>query len=134
MYRSAGGEHVMSRLAGPAARRISARLWPVLCLVAMSVPAARLAAGATPQQVDAAVDRAVKYLYSVQADGTWEAETSGGQGANVSPSGMHHGGLTAIAAYALLAAGEKPADARLAKALDFLKNLDTKSAYVSGVR
>jgi hypothetical protein len=98
-----------------------------LIVAAIGATSAR---AARPQEIDASIQRAVNYLYSVQQDGTWEAL---GQG-DLAPEGMHHGGLTAIATYALLAAGENPTDPRLAKALLFLRSLQTQSVYVLGMR
>jgi hypothetical protein len=92
-----------------------------------AVPSTR---AAQPQEIDTSIQKAADYLYSKQRDGTWE-----GEGLDIlSPTGMHHGGLTAIATYALLAAGEDPTNPKLAKAIEFLKELQTTDAYVLGMR
>src|SRR4051812_45986339 len=70
---------------------------------------------ATAKQVDAALARAVAYLYSVQKDGTWEYVAAPAQvtdaisGQDVKAG--QWGGPTALATYALLAAGENPQSA-----------------------
>jgi hypothetical protein len=97
-------------------------------LLAIGSPTVR---GADLARIDASIQRAVNYLYSVQKDGLWEiAPAKGPYAANIG----HYGGLTAIATYALLAAGESPHDPKLVKAVDFLKQLQTKDAYVLGMR
>ena len=73
----------------------------------------RFSSGATPSQVDAAIKKAVAYLYANEQGDNWEV-------AKVDPHGFdadggyseasHFGGYTAIATYALLAAGEDPKD------------------------
>jgi hypothetical protein len=83
-----------------------------------------------PQQIDASIKKAVDFLYSKQRDGVWEGDGVG----ELSPTGKTHGGLTAIATYALLAAGENPNDPKLARAIEFLKELQTTDGYVLGLR
>jgi hypothetical protein len=110
-------------------KSVARRMFVSLALIG-AIVGATSARAARPQEIDASIQRAVNYLYSVQQDGTWEAL---GQG-DLGPDGMHHGGLTAIATYALLAAGENPSNPRLAKALLFLRGLQTQSVYVIGMR
>ncbi|MGB7158179.1 MAG: DUF4159 domain-containing protein, partial [Tepidisphaeraceae bacterium] len=101
----------------------------VLCLCCQPVRAA------TPQEVDAAVQRAVKWLYAKQKEGTWEtapARDASLKGQEV--KGGQWGGETALATYALLAAGESPQDERLAKAIDFLKKADLIGVYALALR
>src|SRR3954452_7048361 len=88
------------------------------------------APAAAPGEVDKAIDKAKTFLYSQQKNGTWEIATDG----DLSAKGRHRGGLTALVTYALVAAGENPQDARLAKALEFLKTADIPSAYALGCR
>lgn len=109
------------------------RAWCVAVLIGSLVSTSSFAA--MPEQIDASIRRAVEYLYSKQVEGIWEVtgELPGTAG-NMDHDGMHYGGLTACATYALLAAGESPQDPRLAKAIEFLKKLQTQSAYVIGMR
>lgn len=90
------------------------------------------------REVQAAIDRAKAFLYAQQQpDGTWEsvrlpspAATSG-----AATEGLQWGGLTAIATYSLLAAGENPADPRLEKAIEFLRSANQMAGvYAVGMR
>ena len=93
------------------------------------------ARAATPQEVDATVKRAVDWLYSQQKDGTWErkpARDPALKGQDV--AGGQWGGETALATYALLAAGESPQDERLAKAIEFLKKAELVGVYALALR
>jgi hypothetical protein len=98
-----------------------------------SVPAR----AATPAEVNAAIQKAKDYLYSRQAkDGSWEnvpvADPKAGQ-ADV--NGKQWGGLTAIATYAELAAGDTPqTESRLVKPVVFLQNANIQGIYATGLR
>ena len=98
-------------------------------LVVMSVwPAS--ASAATPQQVNEAIDKAVKYLWSVQgANGAWEAGQGGG-----AHETSQVGGQTAMVTYALLAAGESPQDQRMKAAIQYLQTVPMRGTYASGMR
>jgi hypothetical protein len=74
-----------------------------------------------------AIKRGVAYLKSKQSQGGhWEdAFQNIGQG---------KGGVTALAALALLEAGEKPTDPAIAAALDYLKKLAPDGTYVASLR
>jgi Domain of unknown function (DUF4159)/Prenyltransferase and squalene oxidase repeat len=93
--------------------------------------------GATPAEVNAAIQKAKDYLYAHQAkDGSWEntpnPDPKGGQ-ADV--NGKQWGGLTAIATYAELAAGESATtEPRLAKPILFLQNANIQGIYATGLR
>ena len=94
---------------------------------------------ATPEQVDAALDRAKAFLYNDQKDGLWETHSQHPAQADVdkfanSVNGGQWGGETALAVYALLAAGESPLDSRLTKAIAFLQSADIKGTYALGLR
>lgn len=101
----------------------------VLCL-AVAAP------GATPQEIEAALQRAKDWLYRAQNDqGTWETRPVPDSNAELNHQhGGQWGGRTAMAVYALLASGESPHEPRLAKALDFLKGADMRGIYAVGVR
>src|SRR5688500_55665 len=84
----------------------------------------RPALGATVGEVDATIKRAVKSLYDrYDAKKHWEIE----------PKHDQDGGETALAVYALLAAGESPQNPKIKSALDYLKKLQMKGIYAVGV-
>jgi hypothetical protein len=121
----------------PLRRRIASL---VLATVAFTTASA---SGATVAAVDAAIEKGKAYLYSVQsADGTWEKDSKpeppGGSDNksryDQSIAGGQFTGQTALVLYALLSAGEKPSDPKLARAVEFLKNTDTTGTYALGVR
>ena len=93
------------------------------------------AAGAvSPSAVKEAMERGVKYLYSVQKpDGTWE-EAADKAAAESKATGGQWGGVTALATYALLAAGESPKEEHLAKAIAFLQKAELRGVYATGLR
>jgi protease-4 len=97
--------------------------------------AARPARAASPKEVNEAVARAVKYLYDVQQDSNWEMVGAPAGDGKADVRGKQWGGLTAIATYALLAAGENPQDERLAKAINWLLDNDQiQGTYAVGLR
>lgn len=89
---------------------------------------ATTARAATPEQVDAAIKKGVAFLYSQQnGQGNWE---DGGKQDDV-----YRGGLTALATYGLLAAGEPPRDPRIQKGVNYLMKIqDMKCIYGIGMR
>jgi hypothetical protein len=88
------------------------------------------AAGPPAADVDKAIARAKAFLYKAQRNGTWELQDQGEE----SPTGRHRGGLTALATYAMVAAGENPQDPRIRSSLEFLKKVDMPSVYALGCR
>ena len=95
---------------------------------------ASITRAASTEQIDAAVEKAIQYLYSQEKEGSWDPDASQNANERLTEKGMHHGGLTALATYTLLAAGESAQDARLARSIGFLKKLQSQSVYVLGVR
>jgi hypothetical protein len=93
---------------------------------------------ATADQVQQALEKATNYVYSQMHGDNWEIVPSRAEtGAGVSVAsikGNEWGGATALATYALLAAGESPQDARLAKAIEFLRTADLVGTYAVGLR
>jgi hypothetical protein len=65
--------------------------------------------------VNEAIDRGVKYLYDVQQGSNWELVQAPTSDDKASVRGKQWGGLTAMATYALLAAGQNPQDERVAR-------------------
>jgi hypothetical protein len=105
-------------------------LFAVVTVVAILAHGTGRAWGASPAEVEKAIDRAKAFLYSQQRNALWEVAPDG----ELSATGKHRGGLTALVTYALVAAGENPQDPRLVKAISFLKTADMPSAYALGCR
>ena len=102
-----------------------------LCLTLASSPLR----AASPKEVDAAILRGVKYLYQVQQNGNWEVVPGPVNTEGPDVKGKQWGGLTAMATYALLAAGENPQDPRLAEAITWLLKQDNiTGTYAVGLR
>lgn len=97
----------------------------LLCLSTLS------SAAATPDEVENAIQRAIRSVYAQQRGGIWDSPNWGGGGARI---GLQWGGETALATYALLAAGESRQDAKLAKAIEFLKTAKIEGIYALGLR
>lgn len=100
-----------------------------LCFVLITISAmGSRARAATPAEVDAAIEKAQKFLYSQQTkDGNWEPKPKGGDNRD-------WGGYTAIAIYALLASGESYQDPRIEKGIAFLEKEDLYGTYAVGLR
>jgi hypothetical protein len=94
------------------------------------------ARAATPAEVNAAIQKAKDFLYARQAkDGSWEnALAPDPKGGQADVNGKQWGGLTAIAVYAELAAGEAPTEAKLARSIAFLQNANIQGIYATGLR
>ena len=74
--------------------------------------------------VTEAIERGKKYLWSLQKeDGSWPGLEKG-----------YPTGLTALATYALLAGGVNPQEPRMAKALQWLSEHESKKVYPLGLR
>jgi hypothetical protein len=86
------------------------------------------------ERVEESMQRAKKWLYDHQKDGTWEIvpKRQGDYGFQYNTG--QWGGLTAIATYALLASGENPQDERLVKPIEFLKTADIIGTYALAMR
>lgn len=96
------------------------------------------AAPATRQtdRIEQSIQRAKDFLYAKQKNGIWEASAKPPEkptNNNVHATGQW-GGLTALCTYALLAAGDKPSDPRLAPAIEFLKTADLRGTYAIALR
>jgi hypothetical protein len=88
-----------------------------MCCLKALVIALLLAQGtlaATPDEVETAIRKGIKYLYSAQTAGIWDPRNPA-----KAAKPVHWGGETALATYALLAAGESRQDPKLAKAIEF---------------
>jgi len=99
--------------------------------------------GQTSAEIEAALQRAKKYVYSVQTKDQWDLPRPGPP-AMPNAAGMINqldiqnssqwGGMTALATYAMLASGDSPQDPKLAGAIEFLKKADVRGTYALGVR
>src|SRR4051812_4539991 len=94
------------------------------------------ARAATPEQVEATLQKAKDFLYSKQnADGNWEeVQQADPKGSHYDVKGKQWGGLTSVVTYALLASGESAQEPRLKKAVDFLKKAEIGGIYAVGMR
>jgi len=91
----------------------------------------------TPEQIDAAIQKGVAYIYSQQKpDGRWEEmdHRTGIAHDWEKTQGDTFGGFSALATYALLTADEKPDDKRVVSAISFLKKADVIGIYSLGLR
>ncbi len=116
-------------------RSLVATAIAVALLCGVSVTPAR---AATPQEVDAAIAKAVDFLKKSQANGNWEAGAKP-DFAKLDPKGgpseaCKYGGLTAIVSYALLAAGESDQSTAMSKATKWLMDNEVRGTYASGLR
>src|SRR5678809_991012 len=106
------------------------RLFAVLLALSPSL----LYAG-TPAEVESALGQAKSFVYSKFADGSWEKASEQNLKSRDNTIGSQWRGQTALAAYALFAAGDNPnAQPKLAEAIGFLKNAKLTGTYALGVR
>ncbi len=97
-----------------------------VCVGLISGLSAPLTKAATPEQVNTALEKAVAFVNNSQQGDNWEA---GGVKAN------QETGPTAIAVYALLAAGQTgQTNPKLNAAIQWLLKNDTKGVYALGLR
>jgi len=91
-----------------ARRRVGRLLAAWMCAGVLTLAPLPVRAGVKPNQVDAAIDKAVAFLLAQQQkDGSWEVAPKLAPGGAVN---IAWGGETAIVTYALLTAGENPSD------------------------
>jgi len=118
-------------------RLACACLLMLVCGVSVA-SAAGPASQPTAADIKAAIEKAKKWVYRQQhAGGHWEKD-SVRQGTDhpsyINMQGDTFGGYTALATYALLAAGESPNDPRIRQAVDFLKEADVVGIYAIAMR
>jgi hypothetical protein len=84
--------------------------------------------------VEQAIRKAVAYLYKTQKGDNWEVvpRRMGDTGYKVDET--QWGGLTAMATYALLAAGESPQNPQVARAIAFLDKSEITGTYAMGMK
>jgi hypothetical protein len=111
------------------------RLLCCLCLAALVTCIGTIAHAATPEEVDQAIAKGREYLLSKQTPaGHWEVVEAPTDKEQSSVMGGQWGGRTAIATYALIAAGEKPQSAKIQDAIKFLKQAQLRGTYAVGLR
>jgi hypothetical protein len=114
----------------------------LLCVALCAIVAGPVFAQSSAE-IEQALQRAKKYIYSVQTKDQWDLARPGPP-AMPNAAGMINqldiqnssqwGGMTALATYALLASGDSPQDPKLAGAIEFLKKADIRGTYALGVR
>jgi len=92
------------------------------------------ARAATPQQIDAAITKAKKFIYSQQKNGNWELVQARDDGNSQSPNNGQFTGRTALALLALINAGESNQDPRIQQGIQFLIKTPTEGTYALGLR
>ena len=103
-------------------------------LLSVCSPAAALAA-ATSAQVDKALANVKQFLYAEEKNGNWERVAHRDPaGERFSVDAGQFGGMTSLVVYALLAAGEDPANPKLAEAIKWIKQADVIGTYALGMR
>jgi hypothetical protein len=108
----------------------------LVCLtaVAWAVPSRALAA--TPEQVEAALQKAKDNLYSKMQKGQFWEETPAmdEKAGDHTTAGRQWGGLSSIAIYALLASGENHQEEKLKPAIEWIKKQRLVGNYALGLR
>jgi hypothetical protein len=118
-------------------RRLFKRILALMLLAApVFLSLACPARGATSDEVDKALAKAKKFLYSRMKNGNWEAvQTRDPAGEKYDTRAGQFGGRTAVAVYALLASGEDPAEQpQLKQAVEWLKTADMIGTYALATR
>jgi len=100
------------------------------------MPGAR---GATPQQINEAIVKGVKFLYAAEKGDNWEVggapDKKGLSDKGEFSEAAQYGGRSAMATYTLLAAGEKPKESpKLAAAIKWLMKADMRGTYAVALR
>ena len=111
--------------------RLAARVLMVACIAAVALGKG-VSLAATPDEVQNAIDKAVRYLYVQQRGGAWEGARKARK--IVSPAQDQPGGMTVTATYALLSVGERPQVPELETAIQYLRSYDFTSVYTLGMR
>ena len=89
---------------------------------------------ASSDPVEKAIRGAVDFLYKSQKGDNWEESPRRNGNDNASVSGMQWGGLTSMAVYGLLAAGENSQNPKVAAGLSFLDKADVIGTYAMGMK
>jgi len=84
--------------------------------------------------VEKAIRRAVAYLYKQQKGDNWEVVPRRTVEEGYKIEGAQWGGLSSMAVYGLLAAGENPQKKELAAAIEWLGKADVIGTYAMGMK
>ncbi|QNN24251.1 DUF4159 domain-containing protein [Planctomycetales bacterium ZRK34] len=104
----------------------------MLLLLLLAVGPIAPASAVTDEEVGKAIQQLVEYLYKKQnAQGHWD-DAERGEGNH--SEGLQYGGTSALATYALLAAGESYQKPQMKRAINALANFDIKGTYVTSLR
>jgi hypothetical protein len=115
----------------------------IIALILLLTLAPAVRAQPSSAEIEQALKRAKAYLYSIQANGHWDLpqrapparpNARGEFILTEIQNSSQWGGISALATYALLAAGDSPQDAKVAAAIDFLKKAEINGTYALGVR
>lgn len=90
---------------------------------------------ATPEQVEAAIKKAVAFIYKQQQNANWEIVPRPDPTKNHSDvQGWQFGGVSAVALCALLYAGESPQQPQIKQGIEWLKRTEMYGIYAMGFR
>lgn len=106
-------------------------------MVLTSPVAARQDDVVAPEQINSAIGRGIDNLYAARTNNLlWEQVSFNDRVPARRPGvdGGQWGGLTALATYTLLAAGENPQREELASAVEFLRHAPIEGVYALGMR
>ncbi len=108
-------------------------------LAALTALIASWASAATSDQIDTALQKAKAYVYSRQRRGNWESHATPPTDEEVKKSGTsitagQWGEQTALAVYALLAAGDSAQDDKLIPPIKFLQTSNFWGVYAFGAK
>jgi len=106
-----------------------------LCISVFGPVLAAQSEHVSPERVDAAMKKAIAYIYSRQKGDHWElVNRPDGKSDHADVRNWQWGGVTAVACCALLYAGETPQKPELARAIKWLENADMVGIYAVGFR
>ncbi len=108
----------------------------ILIIVSLDCFTGRTVEAATPEKVDAAVEKAVTHLLLAEKNGNWESvvQPDLSVAAEGSVTGSQFGGQTALATYALLCGGRASSDRQIIDAINFLVATEPHGVYAAGFR
>ena len=111
----------------------TSRLSRVVVHCLLVVVSVRAFAAPPEQQVESAIDKAVKYLLEQNQNGSWE-QVASPSGQDHEANGRQWGGRTSLVTYALLASGQSDQESHVKQAIEFLKKAELQGTYALGLR
>jgi len=106
----------------------------IVCSQAMAAPAIPADDPLANDPVEQAIRKAVAYLYTKQKNNNWETVPRRTEESGHMVDGAQWGGLSSMAVYGLLAAGENPQKKELATAIEWLGKADVIGVYAMGMK